>query len=124
MPFEWRELLNLSEILLDKISDFPDKEAVLRTAVSRAYFAAYGHAVRIAIDRYHFVALETAQDHGRLRRHFESLRMWDLARNLQELRDWRNDCDYVSEPARNIKDMAKNAVYRAQGVIILLTPRS
>jgi len=54
--------------------DLPDcdRETVLRSVVSRIYFAAFGHLSRHATERLGFHAGQDAEDHGRLRRHLRN----------------------------------------------------
>jgi hypothetical protein len=117
MTFQWRELLVLSEILIQRREEFPNKEAVLRTAVSRAYYAAYGHASQVAAMKYSFQPSKTPDDHAQLRIHFRSRRMHLLADKLDDLRKWRNKCDYDEASVDIDERMATNAIGRADYVI-------
>lgn len=124
MPFEWRDLLDLSEILRKTRADFPNEEAALRTAVSRAYYAAYGHACQVAALKYQFQPSKTPDDHTQLRIHLRARKMYVLADKLDDLRKWRNKCDY-DETATDIDErMAVNAISRAGYVIKILNPSS
>ncbi|MGH9831336.1 MAG: hypothetical protein ACREDR_49665, partial [Blastocatellia bacterium] len=117
MVFEWRELLVLSDMLRKNRADFPNEQAVFRTAVSRAYYAAYGHASQVAAIKYSFMPSKTPDDHTQLRLHFRGRKMHALADKLDDLRKWRNKCDY-DETADDVDDrMAANAISRADYVI-------
>jgi hypothetical protein len=67
-------------------------EAVYRSVVSRAYYAAFGHAHDFAVQWLRFLPRtkpeERSQDHGRLQGHFKSRRRWNVAKNLGHLRDF------------------------------------
>jgi hypothetical protein len=93
MPFDWREYLQLSGFLHGGVGSFTE-EAGWRSAVSRAYYAAFGHARNFARDREGFLTRGTPEDHDRLRDHFRQQRQDRLAQSLGRLRHWRNQCDY------------------------------
>jgi hypothetical protein len=92
MPFEWREFL-----VLARSFSSDDREVVLRTAISRAYFAAYGHAFRYAVRFLQFTPRNLSDDHGRLREHLNRSRRRSVGTCLKRLRDWRNKADYAAE---------------------------
>jgi hypothetical protein len=66
-------------------------EAALRSAVSRAYYAAYSHArqvlVRLGFQQFH----RAARDHGKVRRYLENCGVADIARQGQALGDLHTD---------------------------------
>jgi hypothetical protein len=95
--FDWRDYLDLANSLGDSsgtLTTIQLSEASRRSAVSRAYFAAFCHARNCAVQHLGYVARHAASDHGRLRHHFRRLGMIDIADSLDDLRAWRNECDY------------------------------
>jgi len=97
MPFNWYDFYRLSIFLnspLPSIVSF--REAALRTATSRAYFAAYGAATEFAKSKLGFTSsrFDPSEDHKKLREWFQGSGKDLLARKLQKLRMWRNDSDY------------------------------
>src|SRR5215472_12444154 len=94
MSFDWRELLSLAKVLLDQRGSLPSEEATLRSVVSRSYFAAFCYASQVAGVRYGFAPTRTAEDHGRLKAHFRGKGMFGIVSKLDDLRKWRNLCDY------------------------------
>jgi hypothetical protein len=96
--FDWRDFLALAERLGDSpvgstVSIIVD-EAAQRSAVSRAYYAAFCHARVYAVQRLGFVPTNSPNDHGRLRAHYRARRMYLVASRLDRLRLQRNFCDY------------------------------
>src|SRR5580704_1267608 len=103
MPFDWRELLDMGNYLHTQAASCPSPEAALRSAASRAYFAAYGHAKRVAIKNDGFQPSMNVDDHEKLWRHYSTSGRKDIADKLKDLRQWRNKCDYdevVADPKR------------------------
>ena len=69
MPFDWLGFLALARDLQRQAATSAEPEPLLRSAVSRAYFAAYCHARNYARDYLKFDPREDVDDHGRLRAH-------------------------------------------------------
>jgi PD-(D/E)XK nuclease superfamily len=87
MPFDWREYLEVARFLRGQGGSNFSEEAALRTLISRAYYAAYGHALRYSRDHLGFVAgrrlEDRTQDHGRLRGHLRQRRRALVASKLE-----------------------------------------
>src|SRR2546430_17271660 len=112
MPFDWAEYLHLARLLAQ--GSIPcDLEAALRTAMSRAYYAAYCHSRNYAQARLHFAPTSDPADHRLLREHFRQQRMADVARRLDQLRQWRNHCDY-RDTVYNLPTILQQAITLAQ----------
>ena len=88
MPFDWEDFLELSNILKD------GDEAARRTAVSRAYYAAFGSVCCYAEVKLGFRPKESGEDHGRIRNCLNEAGEFKQANNLQTLRKYRGCCDY------------------------------
>jgi hypothetical protein len=123
MAFDWRDYLTLATWLLDNPPEGVSLEAVRRTVVSRAYYAAFGHAIRYAAACLGFQARDDADDHGRLREHLKRSRRRRVADCLDVLRDWRNACDYDDEVAE-LERRATEASRQAEYVFAALPPPS
>ncbi len=97
MAFDWYDYLVLAHLLHTQAGNGIPVEAAWRTAVSRAYYAAFGHAYQYACTYLQFVPRrkpeDKAQDHGRLKAHLQPRRHL-VAQELGRLRHWRNACDY------------------------------
>src|SRR5947209_1952944 len=127
MPFDWREYLEVARSLLGQGGGKFSEEAALRTLISRAYYAAYGYALRYSRDNLGFVPgrrlEDRTQDHGRLRAHLRQRRRAFVASKLEHLRDWRNVCDYDdSPPTFDFLQGATDAISAAEHVIRALPP--
>jgi hypothetical protein len=113
MAFDFAEFLELATQLRQE-----GGEAELRTAVSRAYFAAYGVACRYAVEKLGFEphASEPGQDHGRLRQHYRDHKGHAVAVRLQTLREVRNACDY-HDAIEGLEGSADDSLTKARYVI-------
>lgn len=95
--FDWREFLELAHALggaPGSTTAIALSEATSRSCVSRAYYAAFCHARNYAQRHLGYVVRHAPSDHGLLRRHYAQLGMIDVADALDNLREWRNQCDY------------------------------
>ena len=96
--------------------------AAQRSAVSRAYYAAFGHTRKYAADHLGFEARNDPDDHGRLKHFLNKGKTKVLATRLDRLRQWRNACDYDDEPDPDLPGLVASAIAEAQKVIDLLAP--
>jgi len=109
MPFDWKTYLELAEFLRTQAEAAPTQEAFLRSAVSRAYYAAFCYVRNHARDRLRFQPRDDGDDHGRLRAFLKNGKLRGVSNTLQRLREWRNECDYLDEltiQARSTLDLA------------------
>jgi len=119
MSFDWTDYLNLALHLHGQPQGY-GQEAAQRSAASRAYYAAFCHARNYARDRQGFRPRYNVDDHKNVRAHFRRRQMPRIARKLDSLRQWRNDCDY-SDTVPNITDLVTSAIAEAQQVLRKLT---
>lgn len=112
MEFDWSEFLRVARYL--QVNSSPDftQEAAWRTAVSRAYYAAFGCARNRALNE-GFIDSESAEDHYALREHFNRTGRRDVGRQLMRLRQWRNGADYQGAP-ENWQMVVKESIAEAQ----------
>jgi hypothetical protein len=103
MAFDWREFLDLARWLQSQVEAKVGiaSEAAFRSAIGRAYFAAFGHAHHYARTWLGFQGKtkieDKAQEHGALRAFLKSKRRAKVAEKLSQLRLWRNRCDYEED---------------------------
>jgi uncharacterized protein (UPF0332 family) len=100
MPFDWREYLNLARELAGLQGPGYSQEAAGRSAVSRAYYAAFCWAKNYAEKNLGFKPEKKASDHVKLREHLQEKGYNELASNLNNLRAWRNACDYDDQVSK------------------------
>jgi uncharacterized protein (UPF0332 family) len=117
--FNWAEFLELAQALQNLSGERFSDEASNRTAVSRAYYAAFCTARNYAEANLGFTRTATPRDHALLRQHLQSLGgAWSIiAELLQELRVVRNMCDYedtVSDLVQMTNDAIRNAEFILQ----------
>ena len=96
MSFDWGKFIGLAEDLFNRAGDFSDREACLRTAISRAYYGAFGLARRVAESE----GLDLTggpEDHEKVRAFFlqsGDQRRRGIGAHLDRLRRKRNRADY------------------------------
>ena len=116
MSFYWSHYIEIATFLLEHINEV-NEEAALRSAISRAYYAAFCHAKYYAKDNFGFEPSDTVEDHKKLREYFKSQEMIAIGRKLEQLRRWRNSCDYDDPSHRATHQNAKSAIKQAENVI-------
>jgi len=112
MPFDWCDYLELARALVDLRGSSYSQEATQRSAVSRAYFAAFCSARNYAVNNLGYKPERGANDHAELRKHLQKQRYPELASRLNKLRQWRNACDYdnnVSQLCEMVRDSLRVA---------------
>jgi hypothetical protein len=122
MAFDWREYFALAQWLQTNTPPGMTREGAHRSAIGRAYYAAFGYARDYARDYLGFTPRNDADDHGRLRNHLKRSRRRATADSLDRLREWRNSCDYESEFTGDLAAVHTNALTEAQYVFNSLPP--
>ena len=120
MSFDWKEYLNLARFLQGYGGSSFNQEAGFRCSVSSAYYAAFCHARNYARDQHRFIPTYKSEDHRRVREYFRNLGMTGISSKLDDLRGWRNNCDY-DDMVSNISYLVSSAIARAQEIIGKLT---
>ncbi len=106
MAYRWVEFYELARHLLADDRSFPagiSPETLDRCAVSRAYYAAYGHAWRYVRENFGVQPGESVEDHESLLKVFRERGRGDTAAKLKNLRTWRNACDYGVESGGEVR---------------------
>jgi uncharacterized protein (UPF0332 family) len=114
MAFNWHEYLVLAQFLQSNGSNLGQvtQESAYRSAVSRAYYAAFCHSREYALHNYRFILQMTSADHNLVREEFRKRRLYRISDILKDLRQWRNQCDYdnnISGIAQKVQDAIKEA---------------
>ncbi len=115
MAFDWREYLSLATALRGQSGEGYSVEACDRTAVSRAYYSAFRTALNYAQTEQGFIPKRDASDHARVARHFRQMggRWAVVADALEDLRHWRNQCDY-DDQVPGLEQLVATALQYAQ----------
>ncbi|QSR87647.1 hypothetical protein EM20IM_04840 [Candidatus Methylacidiphilum infernorum] len=118
MAFDWREFLDLARTLRSSFSSSTLMEAASRSAVSRAYYAAFGHTRSYAEKHFQFPRTKAGSVHHDLRKCLGKRGpTWkDVAEKLGDLHEWRKLCDY-EDTVSNLNIMAEEAISTAEGII-------
>jgi uncharacterized protein (UPF0332 family) len=123
MSFEWADYLELAKSLYSSPSTSGGDEAALRTATSRAYYAAYHLALEFARNE-KYTPYHTGDDHQGLVKYYrefaaDKLRK-KLSTELDRMRDSRRQADYDTKLHQSPKAMADLTIKRAETVLQLL----
>lgn len=121
MSFDWADYLVLANGLTTDPGIPGPCEAALRSAASRAYYAAFQCALDFA-SREGFQASETGQDHKMIQDHFRDSTRLDktrghVATELGRLLKHRTQADYEAILDRKPSSLAKQAVKMAFSVL-------
>jgi len=121
MVFAWSEFLDIARFLHNhgNTAGIP-QEAAYRCAVSRAYYAAFCHSRNYAATRMQYIPERSEKDHKKLRLHLAQRGLPDVSRNLDRLRQWRNDCDYDNQTPTSTETTVLNAISRADHIVTSL----
>jgi|WetSurMetagenome_2_1015567.scaffolds.fasta_scaffold627783_2 uncharacterized protein (UPF0332 family) len=119
MPFEWAHFLDIAKYLFNQAHEnaIIQTNAAYRSAISRAYYAAFGHAKVFAMDVMGFAPTGNEDDHLLLRDHFKDNQMPEIARKLHQLRQWRNQSDYENPSYVINENQTKIAIQQAETII-------
>jgi uncharacterized protein (UPF0332 family) len=124
MPFEWSEFLEVARFLNEQSDPRFSNEAAMRCVVSRAYYAAFGTARQYACKVGH-LAPDQRQVHTDLKNKLKNdgnKNAREAGKLLEQLKDWREDCDYEKQLTSNPQLLARSAIKQASQVITLLRP--
>lgn len=118
MSFDWREFLALAKVIQQSSYNTYSLEAAQRSAVSRAYYAAFGHLRNYAENYLGFHRTRTGKDHSLLREHLKKLedRWLEAAEMLGDLLTWRHRCDY-DDVVGDLNRMTSDAITTAESLI-------
>lgn len=122
MAFDWAEFLAVAEHLHTASAPTCTREALLRSVVGRAYYAAYGVAKQYAAQHLSFRVHGQPDDHARLPGRLISSGLPLAGTRLRGLRDWRNECDYA-DIVDDLERTAVEALERARQIIAELAVR-
>lgn len=119
MTFDWSQYLNLAREIIGQTTTPADGEARLRSAISRAYYAAFMVARNYLRDRENHSIPETADVHRYVIEQFEQSS--DPVRKaigikLKQLRRDRNQADY-NDIVTGLGVIAQKAIRRARQVL-------
>jgi uncharacterized protein (UPF0332 family) len=121
MSYDWVEFLELAESLESNPDSTGPREAALRSAASRAYYAAFHQAMDHAI-REGFSPAYTGDDHRRdqtyFRRHSPPSKIRrKIAQELDRLLAERHKADYRNDIGKRPESLASHAIGMATRII-------
>jgi len=118
MAFDWRTFLDLARALQSSFSTLPLREAASRSAVSRAYYAAFCYTRAYAAENLGFQRIRSSREHSELRNHLgqQGPEWKEISDKLKDLHEWRKLCDY-EDTVDNLDIMVSNAISTADNII-------
>ena len=120
MSFNWTDFLTLADALVRDPNSPGPEEASLRSAISRAYYAAFHVARNFGRDRGEFTPTETGRDHWLVKHHFMSSSVrtrQKIGLDLDRLYDYRTSADYDDVLAGRPISLAQSSVAVARNVL-------
>jgi hypothetical protein len=112
--FIWNDYLKLAKILM-VFSNPSTQEASLRSAVSRAYYAAFITARNFARDKRHLPLEGRTSDHFKVINFFHNSNP-RIDRELKQLKEFRELCDY-EDHVDNLEKIAEDAIIYSERII-------
>jgi uncharacterized protein (UPF0332 family) len=94
MSFDWLHYLIIAEELFRESEDATHKDAKLRCAISRAYYAAFHSAKFKLRDKWNISVSRDASVHKEVKDHYQQKNMKKIALDLERMRIDRNKADY------------------------------
>jgi len=123
MSFDGADFLTLADALVCDPNSPGPEEASLRSAISRAYYAAFLVARNFGRDRLEFTPTGTGRDHWIVMNHFRSspdrIRR-KIGLDLDRLYDYRTSADYDDILAGRPVALAQSSVAIAHNVLAAL----
>ncbi len=118
MGFDWREYLNLGRVLQGERGVSFQGEPAFRSAVSRAYYAAFCSTRNQAVRCLGFTISSRQSVHFQLRKFLTQTGYARTAQDLAELQRWREKCDYEDVvSSSDLRVMFRAAIQRAEDII-------
>ncbi len=119
MSFNWSDFLALAVSLQQNPTVPGPQEASLRTAISRAYYAAFRSARDFAETQEGFAPTHSGQDHWLVRQHYQNRADTihrKIGTNLGRLYDNRRKADY-DHTVSGLPPMAQSSVQVAANIL-------
>ncbi len=119
MPFDWKNYLTLAKFLANEdMTDICSNEASMRSAVSRAYYSVFCYARNYAKEMNGWKHEWNENTHREIKEHFKDKGRLEISGNLDDLRKWRNQCDY-DDLVPELDKILKDSISRQKKYLIL-----
>jgi len=121
MGFQWSDFCVIAQYLLTHSGE-PElpEEAAIRCAVSRAYYAAFRHALNYAKDNGDYTEPQIRSlNHKEIRKYFKKRNNVRVSIHLERLHQLRKEADYEDAAYNVDKKSAKSAISEAKKVLQL-----
>jgi len=120
MSFDWSHYLIIAKKIFDETDENICKDANLRCAISRAYYAAF-HLARLKLhEKWNIVVSRDSTAHKEVKEYYQQKNMKMIAVNLERMRIDRNKADYY-DMVKDLQAVTQETLKRANKVITALS---
>lgn len=120
MSFQWSDFCDIAIFLRDNAADSAiSEEAAFRSAVSRAYYSAFKHALNHAKDNGDYSEPQDVNTHYNIRDYYQQRGMVQISKQLGRLHIWRKEADYDDAAYRINLQLVNIAITEAQKILKL-----
>lgn len=120
MSFKWSDYCDITIFLRDHAdASAISEESAYRCAVSRAYYAAFRHALNHAKDNGDYNEPTLANSHYFIREYYQQKGMIQVSKQLGRLHIWRKEADYDDDAYRINLQLVNMAITEAQKILKL-----
>jgi uncharacterized protein (UPF0332 family) len=120
MSFDWSHYLIIAEELFREAENTTYKDAHLRCAISRAYYAAFHTAKLKLYEKWYISVSRDASAHKEVKEYYQQKNMKMIALNLERMRIDRNKADY-HDIVKDLEAVTQENLKRANQVISALS---
>ncbi len=119
MSFDWSHYLDLAIDLLNQAGSSKQRDAHLRSSISRAYYATYHKSRQHLKDKWGMAVSKGADTHRQVRFEFLNKGQYSIAKKLKRMRVDRNKADY-DDKFVSLEETVQINIERAKQVISIL----
>jgi uncharacterized protein (UPF0332 family) len=116
MSFDWSHYLDLALKLYEQAGSSKQRDAHLRSSISRAYYATYHKSRQLLKDKWGISIPKDTGAHGQVVVEFINKRQYSIARKLNRMRIDRNKADY-DDTLVNLEQTVQSNIIRAKRVL-------
>ncbi len=116
MSFDWLDYLDLASKLRKQAGSSKQREADLRSSISRAYYATYHKSRQYVTNRWKISLYGDGRAHKQVAQEFGTKKQHTIKSDLDRMRAYRQRADYL-ERGGNLERTAQDTINRAMQVI-------
>jgi len=120
MSFNWLHFLDLALKLYEQAGNSKQRDAHLRTSISRAYYATYHQSRQHLKTKEGISVSKSLNAHKQVRSEFKRRKQYRIEENLYRMRGYRNNADY-EDTFENLEETAQQKIILAKQVLSCLS---